>query len=172
MALTEVEKAKIQEEEAFRAQVRTNLSQVKSTDSPASPKKKGIGCGGIIGIMLLISLVGGIIASTKNPRKEPTAPSRQLFKAEIKFSGTQFYISNLDDLDCQNAKIEINGGIGRNGYTLEGYTLEAGKSYTVGAMQFTNNDGTRFNPVTTKPFSPYIFCYGTNELNGAVWNLP
>lgn len=99
----------------------------------------------------------------------PTPTARDDFRASVRFTGTQFVISNLDDLDCQNAKMEINGGILRSGYVLEGYTLEAGKIYEVGALQFAKGDGTRFNPFEIKPKDFFIMCRGENALDGASW---
>jgi hypothetical protein len=99
----------------------------------------------------------------------PTPTTIDDFKASVRFTGTQFVIANLDDLDCQNAKMEINGGIIRSGYILDGYTLEAGKTYEVGALQFAKSDGTRFNPFETKPKDFFIMCRGRNALDGASW---
>lgn len=91
------------------------------------------------------------------------------FRANVRFTGTQFVISNFDNSDCQNAKMEINGGIIRSGYVLDGYTLGAGKTYEVGALQFAKNDGTRLNPFEVKPKDFYIMCRGNNVLDGKSW---
>jgi len=99
----------------------------------------------------------------------PTPTSREDFRVSVEFTGTQFVISNLDDSDCQNAKMEINGGIFKGGYVLEGYVLETGETYEVGALQFAKSDGTRFNPFEIKPKSFFIMCKGENTLSGAGW---
>lgn len=124
-----------------------------------------------IGIPILIGFFSATFSPPKSdknntPVKTSPAPvNREDFKAKVNFTGTQFVINNLDDLDCQNSKIELNGGK----YSLEGYTLEVGKTYEVGAAQFTKKDGTRFNPFQTKPLDFYIFCRGDNALWGASW---
>lgn len=126
-----------------------------------------------LGIPFAIGFLGSMFSSPKNPtdkgknsvKTTPTIARRSDFKANVKFTGTQFVISNLDDLDCQDAKLELND----NKYTLEGYTLETGKTYEVGAAQFTKKDGTRFNPFQTKPMDFFIFCRGENALWGAGW---
>lgn len=108
--------------------------------------------------------------STKN--EAPKVATRENFKASVNFTGTQFVISNLDDLDCENAKMEINSGLLSGGYVLKGYVLEAGKTYTVGALQFTKDDGTRLNPYQIKPKTFSIYCSSigsTNALGGAGW---
>lgn len=98
--------------------------------------------------------------STSEPR---------VFNTEVNFTGSQFEISNLDENDCQNAKMEVNGGILKGGYTLDGYDLEKGHKYTVGAMQFTDKEGTRFNPFSIKPQKFTVACRGDNGLDGAFW---
>lgn len=100
----------------------------------------------------------------------PTSTTRNDFRASVRFTGTQFVIKNLDDLDCQNTKMEINGGIIRSGYVLDGYTLAVGKTYEVGALQFTKSDGSRLNPFEIKPKDFFIMCRGENNLDGSVWS--
>ena len=99
----------------------------------------------------------------------PKPEKKDVFKASVNFTGTQFVINNLDKYDCQNAKMGINGGLFSDGYSLDGYRLEAGKQYTVGAGQFTKSDGSRFNPFTMKPQSFDIYCRGNNELTSVTW---
>jgi hypothetical protein len=84
------------------------------------------------------------------PIVTPTSTTRMDFKASVKFTGTQFIISNLDDSDCIGSKMEINSGLLSGGYVLEGYTLETGKTYTVGALQFAKGEK-RLNPLEVKP---------------------
>jgi hypothetical protein len=112
------------------------------------------------------------VAKSENTPQPTKRTSRQDFKASVNFSGTQFVISNLDNLDCENAKMEVNGGLFSGGYKLEGYLLKAGETYTVGVLQFTKNDGTRLNPYQIKPKTFSIYCSSigsTNALGGAGW---
>lgn len=95
----------------------------------------------------------------------PAPVKKSEFNASVNFTGTQFVINNLDQYSCENTRMQINGG----SYSYNGYTLEAGQEYTVGAAQFTKNDGTRFNPFSTKPLNFSIGCRGTNELSSAFW---
>jgi hypothetical protein len=76
MALTEEEKAKIQEEEAYRAEARNKLNQQTPNPSTTPPKKKGIGCLGIIGILFVFGIVMAGIVQIANPaqRSSDTAP--------------------------------------------------------------------------------------------------
>lgn len=66
--------------------------------------------------------------------------------ASIAFTGTQFEITNDDTFDWLDVRLEIN-----DGYQLNASRIDAGRTYTVGAMQFANGDGLRFNPITMKP---------------------
>lgn len=123
----------------------------------------------IILVLLAIGWVSSIFNSTSTKtestiRSSPAPTSRMDFRVKVNFTGTQFVITNTDDTDCEGAKMEINGK-----YALKGYTLVSGKTYEVGALQFTKSDGTRFQPYETKPNEFYIYCSGSNALGGASW---
>lgn len=180
--MDQAEKDRIREEEEYRASLRA-----KNQELPK--KKKGIGC------LTVILIIFGIFLATIsaiNPSKQiekakqeaeksnsqnqitpsPTTDRRSDFKASVNFTGTQFVIANLDNLDCENAKMEVNGGLFSGGYVLEGYKLASGEIYSVGALQFTKNDGTRLNPYQVKPKTFSIYCSSigsTNALGGAGW---
>jgi hypothetical protein len=72
--------------------------------------------------------------------------------ASISFTGAQFVITNNDSFDYINAKFEVN-----DDYVLEGYTIKAGETYTVGMMQFADDDGNRFD-MMKKPLRFSIWC--------------
>lgn len=126
----------------------------------------------ILTVILALFVIGWLSsmfngASTKTESIIPSSPaptSRMDFRAKVNFTGTKFVITNVDDTDCEGAKLEINSK-----YTLEGYTLRSGKTYEVGALQFAKSDGTRFQPFEIKPKDFYIYCSGDNELGGAAW---
>lgn len=124
-------------------------------------------------VIFVIGWVSSIFNSTSKPsssndnstvESSPEPTSRMDLKAKVRFTGSQFVITNVDDIDCEKAKMEINSK-----YSLDGYTLEAGKTYEVGALQFTKSDGTRFQPFEVKPKDFYIYCSGSNALGGASW---
>lgn len=162
--LSESQKRKIEAEEKYRAEVKRDLKK----------KKKTKGClvtlGLFVGFFVLIGIFsGGGKKGETTPTSSPTPATERDFQAGVDFTGTQFVIANLDDLACQNAKMEINGGLLKGGYVYEGHTLVAGEIYEVGALQFAKGDGTRFNPFETKPKNFFIICRGTNALDGASW---
>jgi len=54
--------------------------------------------------------------------------------------------------------MELNGSFLSSGFILKTDRMEAGGTYTAGALQFTKKDGTRFNPFTYKPQKIDIYC--------------
>lgn len=128
----------------------------------------------ILGVIIIALTMAGLAPQNKINKREasptPTPLSKkETFNAAVNFTGTQFVIGNQDQYACINARMEINGGLLKGGYVLEGDTLEAGQEYTVGAGQFVKDDGTRFNPFGTKPQNFNINCRGNNELSSAFW---
>ena len=143
---------------------------------------------GIIIIFVILGVFGAIFGGSKNssstqktndnskqtqqqtqePTRTPTPDtSRDDFKASVIFTGTQFVITNEDDLDCLAPEIKINSGLFGGGYSLKTSTFLSGETYTIEAMAITKSDGERFNPFTTAPKSIYISCGRGNDLYAA-----
>lgn len=80
----------------------------------------------------------------------PTSTIADL-NASIRFTGTQFVIENKGLEPWRNVELDLNGGAFTSGYLYRFDSLAAGETATVGAMQFANSDGQRFNPLTHKP---------------------
>jgi cytoplasmic iron level regulating protein YaaA (DUF328/UPF0246 family) len=85
-----------------------------------------------------------------------SAPEDTHLQATVSFDGTQFKIANVGSVDWKNVKFDLNGGLITSGYVLRLGELKAMNDYTVGAMQFTNSSGTRFNPFQMKPLQMAI----------------
>lgn len=105
---------------------------------------------------------GGLTGTTSQSSSStptPTPDTTATFDAQVNFTGTQFYISNKESVDCQDAEITINSS-----YKLDHYNLGAYQIYNVGAGQFAKGDGTRLNPFETKPLDVNIRCRGNNKL--------
>jgi hypothetical protein len=94
---------------------------------------------------------GDILSSDSN--REPAPKPDPKITASVKFSGTEFIITNKDSFDWTNVRMEINGGIFSGGYDLKHPIIKAGETYSVGALQFADSDGNRFNPFQMKPKS-------------------
>jgi|GEM_PF-4470509 len=71
--------------------------------------------------------------------------------ASIKFTGTQFNITNESDFDWQNITLSINKEWLSLGYNANLNNLKQGETYTINAAEFINKEGVRFNPNTMKP---------------------
>jgi hypothetical protein len=79
-------------------------------------------------------------------------------RATVDFNGTQFLVTNNDDFDWTDVKLEVNSGLIRSGYVFKLSWMNAGATYTIVAMRFAKSDGTRFNSFTTKPQKFTILC--------------
>jgi len=122
---------------------------------------KKAGCLTVLGIFLFIVVIAAIIAFA--PEEKGKKPSRTTsasidLQANVRFDGSQFIITNRDSFDWTSVKLEVNSGLLTGGYVLKAKQLEAGHTYTVGALQFAKSDGTRLNPFTTKPQKFSIWC--------------
>lgn len=143
--LSSEEKSRIYQEEKARIEAQ---EKAKAEITAETTKKGCIGCFVLIGIIVLLSMIFG--SSCNNSSTETTTTEFTLNGA-VRFTGTQFVITNNDNFDWTNAEFTINPGW--NGYKLTAGELKAGETYTVGAAQFTKSDGERFNPFTHKPKS-------------------
>lgn len=152
--LTSEEKKKIYEEEKVRLEAQEKVKK------ESQAKKTKTGCLGVIGLLVLIAVVMWICGVFETEKK-PEAPSEPLYvnlNASVRFTGTQFIITNNDSFDWRNVELEINPGLLKSGYKLNAGLMKAEQTYTVGASQFAKPDGTRFNPFSIKPQSISISC--------------
>jgi len=152
--LTPEEKKKIYGEEKARVEAQEKIKK------ESEAKKTNTGCLGIIGLVALVAVVMWICGVFKTEKK-PETPSKPLYvdlNASVRFTGTQFIITNNDTFDWRNAELEINPGLLKSGYKLNAGLMSTGQTYTVGAMQFAKPDGTKFNPFLIKPQSINISC--------------
>jgi len=103
--------------------------------------------------------ITGLHIRTVEIGKPSTRPSSTIdLKASVRFTGTQFVITNNNSFDWTNVKLEVNSGLLRGGFVLKTKRICAGETYTVRAMQFAKGDGNRFNPLTNKPLNFSIWC--------------
>lgn len=77
-------------------------------------------------------------------------------KAEVSESYGVFEIKNLNDYDWTDVKLDLNGRTMSSGYIYKPGRIMAGKSICVAAIDFTDLNGTRFNPITQKPLKIYL----------------
>jgi hypothetical protein len=80
---------------------------------------------------------------------EPPEP----LNASVQFTGTQFIVKNHAGSEWTDVSIEVNRP---DGYSARVRRLDGGASEAIGAMLFAKEDGTRFNPVQTKPQNVWV----------------
>jgi hypothetical protein len=119
-----------------------------TTNAAAKPTRKNR-VGGIIVLVVVAVIIIAIVIGIANT----SSCSTLTLQANIRFDGTQFTITNNGNSDWINVHFTLNIA-----YTLDASLIQAGHSYTVGAMQFAKSDGTRFDPFTTKPTEIWIDC--------------
>ena len=104
----------------------------------------------VIFFLLFLAIRGCSTTTTNTPSNAPTTTTIDL-QASVNFTGTQFVITNNDSFAWTDVEMQINYGVIADGFILTTARVEAGTTYTVGAMQFAKADGTRFDPFTMKP---------------------
>lgn len=97
---------------------------------------------------IIVIFLFGVIAFGSDEGSE----SSITLNASVRFTGTQFIITNNDTFDYVNTKLKVN-----DNYYISGYTLQAGHTYEVGIMNFADDNGNRFN-LMKKPKNFIISC--------------
>ena len=113
-------------------------------------KKNAIGCGVLLAIVIIISVVIGTCLIGDSDTTEGT------LKAEVFYDDGQFTITNNDSFAWTDVEFDLNYETWSSGYTYYAGRLEPNTIYTVGSMQFAKSDGTMFNPFTQKPLKMSI----------------
>jgi hypothetical protein len=93
---------------------------------------------------LIVAFVAGLVVACGHP-PEP-------LHAAVRFTGATFVLSNLDRTEWTDVVVDLNPpGRFSRGYQVHLARLGPGETREIGAMQFARADGTRFNPVQTRP---------------------
>jgi len=118
-----------------------------------------VGCLAFIIIFIIIMVIASLSDSgSDSSRPSSSSSSSDDLNARVRFTGTEFVIVNNDSFDWTNVKLEVNSKTFSSGYILRTSLMEAGQTYTVGAMQFAKSDGEKFNPFTHKALNFSIWC--------------
>ena len=142
-------------EEKMQAEIEAFQAEKANIEKEEKTSPLGAGC---LVFLILFIIVYFIMFNPFSSQKEETQPSYISLNASVEHTGTQFIIKNNDNFDWLNVKMEVNGRFLSSGFILKTDRMEAGGTYTVGALQFAKKDGTRFNPVTYKPQKFDIDC--------------
>jgi hypothetical protein len=108
----------------------------------------------VVGIsaVLVVVIVIALIATCRSPSRNVG------LNAAVTFDGAQFVISNKDNFDWTNVKMEVNEGVAIPGFSYNVPKIAAEGTYTVFGNRFFTPDGSQFNPTTTKIVRFTIAC--------------
>lgn len=96
-------------------------------------------------------------SSETSPTKEPEADTYDL-QADIKFSDTAYQITNKDEWEWTDCKLEMNAGVIKGGYVYKIQLVPPNSPFFVPFSEFVKSDGTRFNSYETKPLNISVSC--------------
>lgn len=77
-------------------------------------------------------------------------------RAGVYYTGTQFEVENRNDYNWTDVIISINGKKSI-GYVFKTRVMPPGETLTIGAANFCDSRGTRFNPFTQKPLEVWVY---------------
>lgn len=100
-------------------------------------------------------------------QKQSSNDGNIVIQPTVAYSGTEFTITNNDNFDWTEVNMTVNPHGFNGGFHLFLSRVAAGESYTVGAMQFAESDGRRFNHFADKLLTMTISCK-TSQGN-ALW---
>lgn len=119
----------------------------------------------IVGMSCILIFVSGIgfalsrLGCTDDSGSESSPSSASTstkLNAEIEFSETIFKITNRNYYDWESVSFDLNSRIAVHGYRFRTGLIKAGKSIYVSSQDFTDSDGTRFNPSLQKPINMFV----------------
>jgi len=113
-------------------------------------------------IIIAILLVVGTIQH-QYALRNPSKPQYVKLQASIQYNGLQISITNKDNFDWSNIGLALNmQNPNINHYRYQVPLIRSNETYTVGLVNFANDDGARFNPYAYKVQDVYIDCYTPN----------
>ena len=122
----------------------------------------------VTGILLVIVLFYGMPGRwNPSPLGRPSESSTVRLNATVNFAGARFVISNNDSFDWENVKLEVVPADFGEPFGLAVTRIPAGGTYTVGVGEFRRNDGTRFDPFSTKSERFRIRCETPEKRSGS-----
>lgn len=158
--------------------VSTATAQKVEIVQPAPPKAK-TGCVTWIAVIFFALLAMGWCTTALRPTPPPAAtttttpsapatPPTPPLEASVSFTGAQFVISNLGAEPWARVRLMIDPGVFNDGYALDVDAIAGKRQYSVGALQFADSDGKRFNPLQQKPRRFRIHAHVDGKLR--FWN--
>ncbi len=118
----------------------------------------------LLGLVFFYGIPGKLNPFSLRP---PSESSTIRLNANVTFAGARFAISNNDSFDWENVKLEVvPAGVGEP-FRLAVTRIPAGGTHTVGVGEFRRNDGTRFDPSSTKSERLRIRCDTPEKRSGS-----
>lgn len=114
-------------------------------------------------ILLFFSFFFDSESSDQGGPKAELKKDEQLI-GEVNFDGIQFHISNQGGNSWKMCYFTLNDNFKFPSTTSDWQSppkiesIKSGEILSIGASNFTKNDGTRFNPFSTKPMSMSASC--------------
>ena len=124
---------------------------------PTKSSPAAVGCFAVV-VLLVIGAIASSVGSGPNDSSSQQPETPVSLNGNVRFTGTQFVVMNLDSFAWSNCEFEINPKTFSSGYTYKAGTIPSSGVATVGALQFANGDGERFNPFTYKPTGVLVSC--------------
>jgi hypothetical protein len=127
----------------------------------------------VIGIIVVIILMSIVFFYDTSGRKRVSVvdssyqDSTVRLKAKVTYPGAKFVISNDDSFDWMNVKLEIVPEFTEDRFSLSVPNISAGETYTAAAVEFSKEDGTRFDPYKMKPMRFWILCDTSTKEKGS-----
>lgn len=147
------------------------LEQLQQEDNKKTAHK--IKCPLVLKVTVVGILICIAIFSSKSLRKSKSIESIVSLKAKVTFTGTQFVISNNDSFDWTDVELQVISDTISGDFSHRVPKIDAGKTHTIRAAEFTEKNGACFDPYSMKPKRFRIWCdTPTKETRSyyAVWN--
>lgn len=103
------------------------------------------------GLLIAVAVIGFLVYREMNPAGSGGSGDMANLSATVNFNGGQFVITNRDNSEWRDITCDVNGGLVSSGYRYRMARLKPGDPAVVGALEFAKSDGTRLNPLATKP---------------------
>ena len=108
-------------------------------------------------------VVALVALSTIQANTSISVAKRNNIGASVFYTDKELIITNNDNFDWENAKLDIRFRNPNSRYILKTPVMKAGQTYVIEPGQFTKNDDTRLKSFTIRPQKLRIEC---NTLSG------
>lgn len=151
MALSKEEKLRIEEEEEYRSQVRSDFHGKKKGSSLLKKIVLGI-LFVFIGIPLIIGMLIGVFApsssSSETPQEERDTSD---LVGDVTTNNGYIHVTNTEDKDWKDCFFTINDDYtAPYNYGTQRYTIPAGETSSYAFSDFVDDEGNMFNPYQYK----------------------